>query len=96
MTDFSTVAQHAPRHLGLVVVLDFDVQNEVAVFTLHVGNEVGSTVFNALVFCVDDLSTVDLEVQQNTRDVDGNPFEDVFGDDVFFGHWLCDSYFATP
>jgi len=82
--------RNAPGHLGLVIVLDFiNMQDEFAVFAFHVGDHVGTAVFDALVFGVDDLGTVNFEVQQDTRDVNGNAFEDVFGGNVFLGHLPC-------
>lgn len=68
----------------MVVVLNFDVQDEVAVFAFHLGDKISAAVFYALVFGFDDLGSVDLEVQQHPGNVDGDASEDVFGDDVFF------------
>ncbi len=82
LQDVAAIAKHARRHPGFVVVLNIDVQDEVAVFALHVSDQIGAAVFDALVFGFDDFGVVNLEVLQYLGDIDGDTLENIFGDDV--------------
>ena len=80
------VAQHAPGHFGVIVVLNFDMQDETACRTAHQGDEIRVPIFDALIVRVDDFRLLHLEVQQNLRNVDRNAFEDVFGNNILGRH----------
>ncbi len=85
--DVGQVAQHPHRHLTVVGVLDFQVEDKrIALGGNHFGNQIGAAVFDALLLGREQFGVDQIQPEQVDRHVQQQALEDVLGDDVFLAH----------
>ena len=88
--DVGVVAQHAQGHAAVVAVLEFDMEQEgfAGDPLVHPGEEVSTAVFDALFLGFEQFEPfrIDVQLEQDVGEVDGELAQDVLADDVFVAH----------
>ncbi len=85
--DVAEVAQHPRRHLTVVGVLDFQVQDEwLALNRGHFRYQVGAAVFDPLLFGGEQFGVDQFQPVQVVRHVQQEALENAFGQDIFLTH----------
>ncbi len=88
--EVAEVAQHAQRHQRVVLVLDFDVQDEILIpdLIMHAGHQIGTALFHPLLFGVQQFHRpgIHLKTQQQVGNVGSQMAQHGFADYVFVSH----------
>ena len=85
--DIGQVAEHSRRHLTVVGVLDFQMQDKrLAPSRGRFRHQIGAAIFDPLLLGREQFGIDQIQPKQVDRHVQQDALENAFGDDVFLAH----------